>query len=329
MYHKTIADPPLVDGRPLTVLSLCSGIGGDVAAFTMAGVPHKVLAFAERDPVAAAFLSQKFPLVENVGDIIKFNNWSKFNGKIDILTAGIPCQPFSIAGKQQGTDDQRELTSEIVRIIHEVRPRYVFIENVTRYKTVQNGRAFRELGDGLVAAGYTYGHRIIDAAEVVAQRRRRLFILGHCRDAFYGADEVFADAESLRRRSQTGKQTGIQAAGSPARSSAVHHPPILGTLMASASGLVKAGMRGHELDFLVVQEFEGMGLVVRRPTPKEALRGQGFPDDWLDDITYRGRALNDLLKYKLIGNSWPVPIAASILRSLYCAAHTEGIRAAA
>ena len=86
--------------------------------------------------------------------------------------------------------------------------------------------------------------------------------------------------------------------------------------MASASGMNRAGLKGHELDFLIEQEFPDVGLVVRRPTPLEALRAQGFPDDWLDGVEVDGRVLTDLEKYELIGNSWPVPVMAGILSGI-------------
>ena len=87
--------------------------------------------------------------------------------------------------------------------------------------------------------------------------------------------------------------------------------------MASGSGLIRAGMTGHELDFLVVQRFPDGNLMVRRPTLVEALRAQGFPDDWLDGVKFAGKPLSDVRKCKLVGNSWPVPVAASILRGIY------------
>lgn len=317
MNINVVTDPPNPQTLPLRVLSLCTGIGGDVAAFELADVPHEVVAMAEFDPFASAVLAQKFPHVENIGDITKFSNWSKFNGKIDILIAGIPCQPFSLAGQQKGANDGRELTPEVVRIIREVRPRFVFIENVTQYKTLQDGRAFGELCDGLLGEGYAFDYRVIDAAEVLPQRRKRLFILAYRRDAGTSASQIFADAETCRQRSETISPKRLQAARPASGGAAVHHPPILGTLMASGSGMNRAGMRGHELDFLIVQDFEGVGLVVRRPTPIEALRAQGFPDNWLDGVTYRGKPLTDLKKYQLVGNSWPVPVAASILHGIY------------
>ena len=329
MHINDISDPPDGGSRPLNVLSLCTGIGGDVAAFELAGIPHRVVAMAERDPIAAAVLSHKFPGVENLGDITKFKNWSKFNGKIDIFIAGIPCQPFSVAGRQKGTDDRRDLTTEVVGIIDQVRPRYVFIENVTQYRTLHDGRAFRELGDGLGRTGYTFDHRVIDAAEVLPQRRKRLFVLGHRGDAGSSPSEIFADAEGRRRGSEPGGKAWLQAARAASGGAAIHHPPVLGTLMASGAGLTRSGMRGHELDFLVVQRFPDGNLIVRRPSPLEALRAQGFADDWFDGVVYRGKLLTDRQKCELVGNSWPVPVAASILRGIHEAERAQRAKAVA
>lgn len=317
MNINHISEPPRRRSKVLTVLSLCTGIGGDVAAFELAGIPHRLVAVAERDPAAAAVLSHKFPGVENLGDITQFSNWSKYHGKIDILIAGIPCQPFSVAGKQKGAEDRRDLTTEVAGIVQAVCPRYVFIENVTHYRTLHNGRAFRQLAEGLCQAGYAFDYRVIDAAEVVAQRRRRLFILGHRGDAGATPSEVFTDAESRRRRAEPFGKRQKQSRGGAFGGSAVYHPPVLGTLMASGSGLIRTGMKGHDLDFLVVQRFPDGELIVRRPSLVEALRAQGFPDDWLDGVMFRRKPLSESRKGKLIGNAWPVPVAASILGGIY------------
>lgn len=83
--------------------------------------------------------------------------------------------------------------------------------------------------------------------------------------------------------------------------------------MASGSGLCKPGMTGADLHFLVVQVDPQAGLIVRRPTPLEAIRAQGFPDDWLDGITFKGKTLSYPRICELVGNAWPVPVAAAIL----------------
>src|SRR5690606_9043547 len=78
----------------------------------------------------------------------------------------------------------------------------------------------------------------------------------------------------------------------------------------------KPGMTGADLHFLIVQDDPEAGLIVRRPTPLEALRAQGFPDDWLDGITVRGKTLSNAQIFRLAGNAWPVPVAAAILREV-------------
>lgn len=296
------------------VLSLCSGIGGDAAALQLAGIDHKIVATAEVCPVASQVLSQKFPTVPNEGDLTKAD-WSEYDN-IDILAAGIPCQPFSQAGKQRGAEDRRELTQDVVRIVEEVTPDYALFENVRQYETLHGGKAFRRLRRGLERAGYKVAHLVIDASNLLPQRRKRLFILAVRRGACGSPSEILSHAESRGRCLAESRKAQVQASGPATRSAAVLHPQRLGTLMASASGMNRAGMRGHELDFLVVQDFPGKGLVVRRPTPTEALRAQGFPDDWFEGVEIKGRPLRDLEKYKLVGNSWPVPITAGILSGI-------------
>lgn len=301
---------------PLRVLSLCSGIGGDVAALEKAGIPHDVVAMAEIDSIASAVLAQKFPSVPNLGDLT-LTDWTNHHENIDILIAGIPCQPYSVAGCQRGVGDHRDVTSDIVRIVGEVLPQYVLLENVPQYQTLHGGQAFDKLCSGFVSYGYTVEHLVIDAAEVLPQRRKRLFILAVRGDAGGPPPEILAYAASSCRSADTRGTTRLPSADATSGGASVLHPKRLGTLMASGSGMNRPGMRGHELDFLVVQEFPQMGLVVRRPTPLEALRAQGFPDDWFDGISVAGKPLTDLQKYKLIGNSWPVPVTAAILAGIF------------
>lgn len=300
----------------MRVLSLCTGIGGDVAAFRQAGFVHEMVAVAEFDPLAATVLKQKFPAIRNLGDITAFDNWKDFYGHVDLLIAGIPCQPYSSAGKQRGANDTRDLSREVLRIVADVSPRFLLIENVPQFATVDGGKPFGAFTDGLREAGYTTGHRVIDASGFVAQRRKRLFVCGHRGDAGTGPDALLALAAGSAGCAAAGGEASVSPASVFAGGTAVLHPQRLGTLMASGSGMNRAGLKGHEMDFLVVQDFPGCGLVVRRPTPLEALRAQGFPDTWLDGVSYRGRALRDIEKYRLVGNSWPVPVTAAILSQI-------------
>lgn len=300
----------------IRVLSLCTGIGGDVAAFRLAGLDHEMVAVAEFDPLAASVLAQKFPGIPNLGDITAIDNWKEYHGHVDLLIAGLPCQPYSNAGKQRGVQDARDLTRQFLQIVADVSPRFLLIENVPQFATVDGGKPFRAFIDGLHDSGYTTGHRVIDARDFVAQRRKRLFICGHRGDAGTAPDAVLAYAAGSAGSSTTGATASSSSASGSSGGTAVLHPPRLGTIMASGSGMNRAGLKGHDMDFLVVQDFPGHGLVVRRPTPVEALRAQGFPDDWLDGLSYRGRGLRNIEKYCLIGNSWPVPVTAAILSQI-------------
>lgn len=301
---------------PMKVLSLCSGMGGDAAAFLHAGIPHEMIAVAEFEPVASAVLACRFPGVLNLGDINAVNHWKEYHDKIDLLISGFPCQPYSSAGKQRGTSDKRDLSVRICEIIAAVAPKFILIENVPQFLTVQGGKPFAEFRGAIERAGYTVGYQVIDAQSFVPQRRRRLFLCAYRGTPGTSPHEILSVAAGSAGRSQQGGAILDGAGSSFAGGSSVLYPPRLGTIMASAAGLNRAGMRGHEMDFYVVQEFPEWGLMVRRPTPLEVLRAQGFPDWWLDDVTCLGRPLTDKQRYQLVGNSWPVPVAAAILSEI-------------
>lgn len=316
MTTATANTPEQTHRAGMRVLSLCTGIGGDVAAFRQAGIAHEMVAVAECDPLATSVLAQKFPDIRNLGDITAIDNWRDFYGHVDLLIAGIPCQSYSATGKQREAKDTRDLSREVLSIVADVSPRFLFIEHVPQFATVDGGRPFRAFTGGLRDAGYATGHRVIDASSFVAQRRKRLFLCGHRGDARFAPDALLALAAGGAGCAQAGAEAPVSPSSVFAGGTAVLHPPRLGTLMASGSGMNRAGLKGHEMDFLVVQDIPGHGLIVRRPTPLEALRAQGFPDTWLDGVSYQGRPLRDIEKYRLIGNSWPVPVTAAILSQI-------------
>lgn len=302
---------------PLRTLSFCTGMAGDKAAFELADIACETIAVAEISPLASAVLAQKFPTVPNLGDITNPDiDWSAYHGKIDILTAGLPCQPHSIAGKRKGTSDSRDLTDPFCDIVDEVQPEWVLVENVEGYRTSEDGKAWRTLHRRLHAAGYVVAHRVIDAADFIPQRRKRLWILAHRGSAGVSPEEVLAHAAPGAAGSGDGEPEWQEAVAFPAGGASVLYPPRLGTLVASGSGLCKPGMTGADLHFLVVQVDPEAGLIVRRPTPLEAIRAQGFPDDWLDGITVKGKPLSYPRICQLVGNAWPVPVAAAILTQI-------------
>lgn len=301
--------------RPVKALSLCSGMAGDAAAFELAGIPHELTGVAEIDPVASAVLAYKFPTTPNLGDLNSCD-WSSFHGQIDILTAGFPCQPHSASGLRKGLNDPRECSAGVLNAVAAVEPEWVLLENVPGFASSNGGRALRQLLTRLRGLGYRCDVTVIDAADILPQRRRRLWILGHRGGAGPAPSDVFALAAGGSGRAASRKPLRVQDAARPATRPDLHHPPRLGTLTASGSGIVKAGMRLSELDFLVVQTIRGHGRIVRRPTSLEIMRAQGFRDDWLHGVTWHGKLLTRAQIARLVGNAWPVPVAALILAAI-------------
>ncbi len=274
---------------PLRAMSFCTGMAGDKAAYQLAGIDCEMVAVAEIAPLPAAVLAQKFPRVPNLGDITSSHiNWSAFHDQIDILTAGLPCQPHSIAGRRGGTGDSRDLTAAFCDIVEKVEPEWILVENVEGYRTSEGGKAYRTLTGRLRSAGYAVADSVIDARDFVPQRRKRLWILAHRRGSGTAPETILARVGPGAWRADAGKPTRQEVATGVAGGASVLYPPRLGTLVASGAGLSKRGMRGAEFSFLVVQIDPEAGLIVRRPTPLEALRAQGFPDNWTL-VAHRGK----------------------------------------
>ena len=149
--------------------SLFSGIGGfDLAAEWMGwtNVLH-----CERDPFCQRVLKYHFPNAKTYNDVKTFNG-TEWRGRVDILTGGFPCQPYSSAGKRLGKDDERHLWPEMCRIISEVAPAYVVGENVRGLLNWNGGVVFEEVCADLEYLGYEVWTGIIPAAGVGAPHRR-------------------------------------------------------------------------------------------------------------------------------------------------------------
>lgn len=149
--------------------SLFTGIGGfDLAA---EWVGWQIIFQVEIDKKAQQVLQKNFPNVQRYADIKQFNG-KPYNGAIDVLTGGFPCQPFSVAGKRKGTEDDRALWHEMFRVITEVNPPWVIAENVSGLLTIQNGMVFERVCADLESANYTVQTYIIPACATGAPHRR-------------------------------------------------------------------------------------------------------------------------------------------------------------
>ena len=152
-----------------THLGLFEGIGGFSLAAKWMG--WETLAWCEWNEFGQKVLRHHFPNAEGYGDITK-TDFKKYANTIDILTGGFPCQPFSLAGKRKGTDDERYLWGEMLRAIKEVKPKYVIAENVFGITNIDGGLVFEQVCLDLEAEGYEVQPFIIPAAAKNAPHRR-------------------------------------------------------------------------------------------------------------------------------------------------------------
>ena len=163
--------------------SLFSGIGGfDLAAQWMGwnNVFH-----VEWNPWCRKVLNFHFPESQSYQDVREFDG-TAWRGRVDIISGGFPCQPYSSAGKRLGKDDERHLWPEMLRIIREAAPRFVVGENVRGLTNWNGGVVFEEVCADLEAEGYDVWTGILPAAGVGAPHRRdRVWFVAH---AYGGAD---------------------------------------------------------------------------------------------------------------------------------------------
>lgn len=174
----------------LTHLDLFSGIGGfTLAAHIVGGI--KTQQFVELSPFCQKVLRRHFPDIALHDDITTYSPTESY----DIITAGFPCQPHSVAGKRRGGTDSRDMWGETYRVIKQVQPTYVTLENVPGLFTSEQGQYFRSILADLTALGYSASWQVISAASVGAvHKRSRLFITAvansfiHRRGASGGTD---------------------------------------------------------------------------------------------------------------------------------------------
>lgn len=222
----------------MTHASLFSGIGGFDLAAEWAGWTN---AFnCEIDPFCRKVLKYHFPNAEQYEDI-RTTDFTVWKDRIDVLTGGFPCQPFSLAGKRRGTEDDRYLWPAMLGVIRIVRPRWVVGENVYGIVNWSEGMVFEQVCADLEAAGYEVQPYIIPACGVGAPHRRdRCWFVAHRTDAgtetmrerkdgIY-AVELVAYPDGNRRRKRTNEQkplpecVGTSDAGNGVENGIVAYP---------------------------------------------------------------------------------------------------------
>ena len=202
----------------LKILDLFSGIGGFSLGLERTG-QFKTVAFCEIDKYCKLLLQKHWKGVKIYNDVKEITQEGfKADGipSPDVITGGFPCQPFSVAGKQKGTSDNRHLWPEMFRIIKAFKPRFVIGENVRGIINIQDGVVFEAVCTDLESEGYEVQPFIIPAAGVGApHRRERVWIIAIREESMVNSDNIrfeqhieTEEEASRRRSSATFESTG-------------------------------------------------------------------------------------------------------------------------
>ena len=160
----------------LKVLDLFSGIGGFSLGLESTGF-FETIAFVEKDEFCQKVLKKNFNNIPIEGDI---RNVKGDKYKADVVTGGFPCQPFSVAGKRKGTDDDRYLWDETIRVVRECKPIWFIGENVEGLVNIQEGMVLRQVQNDLEKEGFEVQCIIIPASGIGAwHQRKRIWIIGY------------------------------------------------------------------------------------------------------------------------------------------------------
>lgn len=258
--------------------SVCSGIEAASCAWHPLGWETQFV--SEIEPFPSAVLAHHYPTVTNHGDMTKFKDWP--DATLDLLVGGTPCQSFSVAGLRKGLADPRgNLMLTYLAIAERFAPRWLVWENVPGVLSSNGGRDFGTLLGGLAELGYGFAYRVLDAQYFgVAQRRRRVFVVGHLGD-WRRAAAVLFERESLlghpapRRESRQGI--------APTLSARTKGGGGLGTDFECDGGLIPQVARALTTSNQRI-DAETETLLVAH-----SLRGEGF--DASEDGTGRGTPL--------------------------------------
>lgn len=289
----------------MNFLDLFSGIGGFRLGLERAG--HTPVGWVEIDK----FARRSYRAIHDTTgewtaeDITKVTDeeWREFNGKVDIIAGGFPCQAFSIAGKRLGFLDSTKgtLFFDIARAAKQIKPRYLFLENVKGLLNHDGGNTFRTILNALDELGYDVEWRVLNSKDFgVPQNRERVYIIGHLRGD--GRREVFpffGENESTNRASikQLGNINNSTSFGGNPQAGRVYAVDGLSPTLNTMQG------GGREPKVLVNGR-------VRKLTPRECWRLQAFPDWAFNKAKEAG--LSDSQLYKQAGNSVTVNVIEAI-----------------
>ena len=305
-----------------SALELCAGGGGQALGLEMAGFGHA--AAVEYEEQFCKTLRANRPQWNVLNQDIRELKASDFTG-LDLLAGGVPCPPFSIAGKQLGADDERDMFPTALALINGAKPRAVLLENVQGLASAKFSSYRKDLERKLWKLGYQPEWRVLQAADFgVPQLRPRFILIGlrqEDHDRF-----LWPTAEPFRRHVgetllDLMQVNGWKGANAWAENADDIAPTVVGGSKKHGGpdlGPTRAKRQWRELG------VDGMGIANEPPSadfPEDGIprltvnmvaRIQGFPDSW----KIEGKKT---VAYRQVGNAFPPPVAAVVGRAIIAA----------
>ena len=267
----------------VNILDLFSGIGGFALGLKQAKIKHDWLGYSDINEYSNKIYGRHFNGAEKLGDITAIQTHNL--PRIDLVTFGFPCQDLSVANKgRKGLEgDRSSLFFEAIRIIRDKKPKYFIFENVKGTFNSNNGEDFKIILKSIADIGYDGQWQLLNTRWFLPQNRERIYFIGYPRGQC--PPEIFplgTDQEESDYRKTQGKTTTTVKPG-------------WGNLQNDASYLIE-----DVKDYMVKIKSD-----IRRFTPLECERLQGFPDNWTD-------CAPDTRRYQALGNAVSVPVVKAI-----------------
>ena len=298
--------------------SLFSGIGGIELGFEQAG--FNTIWANEIDKDSCVTYRYNFPDVKLFEEDVRKLDVSKLE-HVDVLTAGFPCQPFSVCGNKKGFEDERgNLFFEIMRIVDEINPPIIFLENVANLTEHDNGRTFNIIHNELISRDYFIRYLVADACDYsIPQHRTRTYIVAfksqEACDQFKFPEkcelekrifDVIDKSAKIDERYylKQGTYQYEKMLSAIKDENQIYRFSDYG-IQASKDGIsftLKANMGTWRDRIPIIKDNYG----IRKITPYEALALQGFPE------TFKFNGISSQSAYKQIGNSVCVPVVKMI-----------------
>ena len=299
----------------LSVLEICAGAGGQSSGLERAGFGHELAVEIDKDAAATLRLNRPAWNVHE-GDVRDIDG-KNYKG-IDLLAGGVPCPPFSIAGKQLGADDERDLFPEAIRLVRESMPRAVMLENVRGLASTRFSTYRQSVLDELESLGYAADWQLLFSSSYGVPQLRPRFILVAFKHEVAGH---FAWPKAIGTPPTVGNElyslmsaNGWEGAWEWSKRANSVGPTIVGG--SKKHGGADLGPTRAKAGWLALG-VDGKGIAESAPgsdkpfdhiprlTNRMVARVQGFDDKWL----FSGLKTST---YRQIGNAFPPPVAKNI-----------------